>query len=100
MLTSTKWTGAAFAALLAATPAVAASLAGAPAPFDKGGVKIAVVNFIGGGDWLQAFEAGAKRQSTALGWRSAARRSCAMQVICAGDDGCDPILVGNVMEII
>ena len=30
-------------------------------------MKIAVVNFIGGGDWLQAFEAGAKRQADALG---------------------------------
>ena len=67
MRASTKMAGAALAALLAAAPALAAGLAGAPAPFDKGGVKIAVVNFIGGGDWLQAFEAGAKRQATALG---------------------------------
>ncbi len=57
---------AASAAALAA-PAAAEGLAGAPAPFDKGGVKVAVVNFIGGGDWLQAFEAGAKRQADALG---------------------------------
>lgn len=28
-------------------------------------MKIAVVNFIGGGDWLQAFEAGAKRLAAA-----------------------------------
>ncbi len=34
-------------------------LAGAPAPFDKGRVKIAVVNFTGGGDEPQAFEADA-----------------------------------------
>jgi simple sugar transport system substrate-binding protein len=53
--------------LLAAFPVLAAGLPAAPAPFDKGGVKIAVVNFIGGGDWLQAFEAGAKRQADALG---------------------------------
>jgi simple sugar transport system substrate-binding protein len=49
-----------------ATAAHAAGLPGAPAPFDKGGVRIAVVNFIGGGDWLQAFEAGTKRQADAL----------------------------------
>ncbi len=55
------------AGLLSVVAAQAAGLAGAPAPFDKGGVKIAVVNFIGGGDWLQAFEAGAKRQADALG---------------------------------
>ncbi len=55
------------AGLLSVAAASAAGLAGAPAPFDKGGVKIAVVNFIGGGDWLQAFEAGAKRQADALG---------------------------------
>ena len=58
--------GAAIAALLSASTALAAGLPGAPAPFDKGGVKIAVVNFIGGGDWLQAFESGAKRQADAL----------------------------------
>jgi len=59
--------GAAAAALLSASAALAGGLPGAPSPFDKGGVKIAVVNFIGGGDWLQAFEAGAKRQADALG---------------------------------
>ena len=53
-------------ALLAST-ASADGLAGAPAPFDKGGVKIAVVSFLGSGDWLQAFEAGVKRQAEALG---------------------------------
>ncbi|MDR3516422.1 MAG: substrate-binding domain-containing protein [Azospirillaceae bacterium] len=58
--------GALVTALL--SPAVeAAGLANAPAPFDKGGVKVSIVNFIGGGDWLQAFEAGAKRQGEALG---------------------------------
>ena len=47
--------------------ALAAGIAGAPAPFDKGGVKIAVVSFLGSGDWLQAFEAGVKRQADVLG---------------------------------
>ncbi|MBN9060432.1 MAG: substrate-binding domain-containing protein, partial [Rhizobiales bacterium] len=45
----------------------AEGIAGAPAPFDKGGVKIAVISFLGSGDWLQAFEAGVKRQADALG---------------------------------
>jgi simple sugar transport system substrate-binding protein len=47
--------------------AYAEGIAGAPAPFDKGGVKIAVISFLGAGDWLQAFEAGVKRQAEALG---------------------------------
>ena len=66
-IVSSLLAGAALAGLLSTSPALAAGLAGAPAPFDKGGVKIAVVNFIGGGDWLQAFEAGAKRQADAIG---------------------------------
>lgn len=54
--------------VLAVSTAFAASaqIAGAPAPFDKGGVKIAVVSFLGAGDWLQAFESGAKKQGQAL----------------------------------
>lgn len=47
--------------------ALAAGIEGAPAPFDKGGVKIAVVSYLGAGDWLQSFEAGVKRQADALG---------------------------------
>jgi simple sugar transport system substrate-binding protein len=66
-IVSSLLAGTALAGLLSTSPALAAGLAGAPAPFDKGGVKIAVVNFIGGGDWLQAFEAGAKRQADAIG---------------------------------
>jgi simple sugar transport system substrate-binding protein len=50
-----------------ATSASAGGIAGAPVPFDKGGVKIAVISFLGSGDWLQAFEAGVKRQADALG---------------------------------
>lgn len=60
-------TGGLVASAFSVAAAMAAALPGAPPPFDKGGVKIAVVNFIGGGDWLQAFEAGAKRQADALG---------------------------------
>lgn len=40
---------------------------GAPAPFDKGGVKIALVAYLSGGDYFQAAEAGATRQAKALG---------------------------------
>lgn len=50
----------------AASHAAADGLPGAPAPFDKGGVKIAVVSYLGAGDWLQAFEGGAKKQGKAL----------------------------------
>ncbi|MDO1583793.1 substrate-binding domain-containing protein [Rhizobium oryzicola] len=52
---------------LCAHAAMAAGIAGAPAPFDKRQVNIAVVSFLGSGDWLQAFEAGVKRQADALG---------------------------------
>lgn len=45
----------------------AAPLKGAPAPFDKGGVKIALVNYLSTGDFFQAYEAGAQKQAKALG---------------------------------
>ena len=45
----------------------AAGLAGAPAPFDKGGVKVALVTFISAGDFFQAYQAGATKQAKALG---------------------------------
>ena len=67
MKTSTLSAGLAVGAALLASPVSAEGLAGAPAPFDKGGVEIAVVSFLGSGDWLQAFEAGTKRQAEALG---------------------------------
>ncbi|MBV8621808.1 MAG: substrate-binding domain-containing protein [Curvibacter sp.] len=54
------------ALILAGSQAMAEGLPGAPAPFDKGEVKIAVVSFLGAGDWLQAFESGAKKQGQAL----------------------------------
>lgn len=59
--------GLAAGAAFLVSPVAAEGLAGAPAPFDKGGVEIAVVSFLGSGDWLQAFEAGTKRQAEALG---------------------------------
>lgn len=54
-------------ASLGAGRAQAAGLPGAPPPFDKGGVTIAVVNYLSGSDFLQAYEAGAARQGKALG---------------------------------
>jgi len=55
------------AALLAAVPAYADGLTGAPAPFDKGGVKLALVGYISGGDFFEAFQSGAVKQAKALG---------------------------------
>jgi len=55
------------AGTLMAGSTLAAGIDGAPAPFDKRQVNIAVVSYLGGGDWLQAFEAGVKRQADALG---------------------------------
>lgn len=67
MKTPTLSASLAVGAALLVSPVAAEGLAGAPAPFDKGGVEIAVVSFLGSGDWLQAFEAGTKRQAEALG---------------------------------
>lgn len=68
MITSLRTLGAVLlAGSIFATHASAAGIAGAPAPFDKKTVNIAVVSYLGGGDWLQAFEAGVKRQADALG---------------------------------
>ena len=56
------------AAALGWTPgARAAGIPGAPPPFDKGGVKIALVNYLSTGDFFQAYEAGAQKQAKALG---------------------------------
>jgi simple sugar transport system substrate-binding protein len=42
-------------------------ISGAPAPFDKGGVKIALVSYLSQGDYFEAYEAGVARQAKALG---------------------------------
>jgi simple sugar transport system substrate-binding protein len=47
--------------------AVADGLKGAPPPFDKGGVKIALVSYLSQGDYFEAYEAGVARQAKALG---------------------------------
>ncbi|OLP62455.1 sugar ABC transporter substrate-binding protein [Xaviernesmea oryzae] len=54
-------------ALLLASSALAGGIAGAPAPFDKGGVKIALIGYISAGDFFQAYQAGAEAQAKALG---------------------------------
>lgn len=50
-----------------AASACAAGIAGAPPPFDQGGVKIALVRYLSAGDFFQAYEAGAQAQARALG---------------------------------
>ncbi|WP_322034001.1 substrate-binding domain-containing protein [Paraburkholderia sp. J76] len=55
------------AGLVGSLTAHAEALKGAPAPFDKGGVKVALVNYISEGDFFQAYEAGAQKQAKALG---------------------------------
>jgi simple sugar transport system substrate-binding protein len=52
---------------LAANAAWADGIKGAPAPFDKGGVKIALIDYLSQGDYFQAYEAGVARQAKALG---------------------------------
>ncbi|SFL39297.1 substrate-binding domain-containing protein [Methylobacterium pseudosasicola] len=58
---------AAIAALGLATAAWAAGLAGAPPPFDRGDVTVALVRYLSVGDFYQAYEAGARAQAKALG---------------------------------
>jgi simple sugar transport system substrate-binding protein len=55
------------AALLGSASALATGLAGAPAPFDKGDVKIALVSYISGGDFFEAFQSGAQAQAKKIG---------------------------------
>ena len=54
-------------ALMSALGANAQGIAGAPAPFDKGGVKVALVAYLSAGDFYQAYQAGAQQQAKALG---------------------------------
>ncbi len=44
----------------------AAGIAGAPAPFDKGGVKIALVGYLFSGDFPEAYLRGVEKQAKAL----------------------------------
>ncbi len=47
--------------------ALAAGIAGAPAPFDKGGVKVALISYISAGDFFEAYQSGAQAQANKLG---------------------------------
>jgi simple sugar transport system substrate-binding protein len=38
-----------------------------PAPFDKGGVKVALISYISAGDFFQAYQSGAEAQAKAIG---------------------------------
>ncbi len=76
--------------------ASAAGLAGAPAPFDKGGIPVALVTLISDGDFFQAYQAGAQRQARALGidlrvlqgrGDAAAERDAVQQAITLGVKG-------------
>jgi simple sugar transport system substrate-binding protein len=58
---------AAFMAGLLVNYSFAGGIVGAPAPFDKGGVKIALVSYLSQGDYFEAYEAGVARQAKALG---------------------------------
>jgi simple sugar transport system substrate-binding protein len=49
------------------TASLAGGITGAPAPFDKGGVKVALVSYLSQGDYFEAYEAGVARQAKALG---------------------------------
>jgi ABC-type sugar transport system substrate-binding protein len=46
---------------------LADGIKGAPPPFDKGGVKIALVSYLSQGDYFEAYEAGVARQAKTLG---------------------------------
>jgi len=54
-------------AVLFNTTVYAGGIPGAPAPFDQGGVRVALVNYLSSGDYFQAYEAGAQKQAKALG---------------------------------
>jgi simple sugar transport system substrate-binding protein len=49
-----------------ATGALADGIKGAPPPFDKGGVKIALVSYLSQGDYFEAYEAGVARGDVPL----------------------------------
>ena len=55
------------AAALAAPAAAAGGGVNAPAPFDKGDVKLALVGFISAGDFFEAYQSGAQAQAKKLG---------------------------------
>lgn len=54
-------------ACFTAVPALASGIPGAPPPFDKGQVKLALVAYLTAGDFFQAFQRGVERQAKAVG---------------------------------
>jgi simple sugar transport system substrate-binding protein len=60
-------TAAGLAALSLASIAHSAETAKAPPPFDKGGVKVALISYISAGDFFQAYQSGAEAQAKAIG---------------------------------
>src|SRR4051794_12712529 len=50
------------------TSSAAAPAAAKPAPFDKGPVKIALVQYSGAGDYFQLWTEGARKQAEAIGF--------------------------------
>jgi len=60
-------TTAALVALSFAGAGHAAEKAKVPAPFDKGGVKVALISYISAGDFFQAYQSGAEAQAKAAG---------------------------------
>jgi simple sugar transport system substrate-binding protein len=60
-------TAAAFATLSFTGIVHAEEAAKAPAPFDKPGVKVALISYISAGDFFQAYQSGAEAQAKAIG---------------------------------
>lgn len=58
---------AALSALGFVPKAFSEGLPGAPVPFDKGGVKLALISYISSGDFFRAYQSGAEAQAKALG---------------------------------
>src|SRR4029079_12123443 len=50
-----------------ASTAFADGIPGAPAPFDKEGMRLALVSYLSAGDYFQAYEAGVARQAKTAG---------------------------------
>ncbi len=59
--------GLALLATVAGSPALADGVKGAPPPFDKGGIKVALISYISAADFFQAYQARVEAQAKALG---------------------------------
>ncbi len=90
------------AAMLALVADARRAAQGAPAPFDKGGVKIALVNYLSEGDFFQPYEArraeagqGARDRSAHLRGAAGCRRTA--RADSAGDQrfGVSAIIVNH-----